>query len=1187
MKKSRVLSLVLAAALTISSVASVPATSDAAKKPKLNKKKLTMIKGKTYKLKVKNGNKKAKVTWKTSKKSVVKIAKKNGKGKTAYASIKALKKGKATITASYKLGKKKAIKLKCNVTVKLATPAAPTPVVTDPVAPVATTPAAPAVTTPAATDVATKPTKTPKPPKTPKPSPTIKPSAAPVDGIDVTQDCLDILQYSVLDLAEGITATTNDDGSVTLDFTGTSYKGARWYFGKETDEVDPETGKKKVVQTPLDLSNYTYVVVEGDNQAGLSLDDEGKCHDLSTQFLDASDVADHGGLLEINTQANFGFPCKFDLDGTRVNVAAYEIYSLGDAASTKAGPITVRSVKAYKDKATYDKMMADAGATPEPTKAPEPTPDASNSYTVDLTDESVVTVDSYFTPVFKDGAVTITAPDTSQGHDVVIKLSENEINKKYTKVKIDYEVESGTFNYKYLAQDASKRPSDWGGYDWAYGDSKYDLAKGQTTKTVTFRTDAVPVSELAIFNVNSAGKMTIKSICFFEPKDAPQPTDDPQVTEAPQPTDDPQVTDAPQPTDDPQVTDAPQPTDDPQVTEAPVNPGYEVNLAGTKNYNTDGSVAYENGVLTATGVKGILIPIVGTFAKDDKVSVTVEGESSGAVRSWLVKESGNNDQLSTAVVNPITLGQAYELTFGEDFENPYLHIKVPAWDSPALDNLTITNVVITKIVPATPSPAPTAEPTATPEPTEVPISIEPTQTTVPVDESIYVRLAADNVAFTDFQNSEVYEDGKAHVELGYIYGGYGVCYYINDDKGAVNLSDYDSVVFDITSEGEYPITIETLTNIVEGDYWANANAGDKKANTTYRSLVVGANQITLDFNGDAQGVFVKFNPPQGCDYKARITINSIKLVKTGAAEVDVFTVPDEAETITVTGLPGIDASTDEKIALEDLDGFVDDYADMHETLSNMMDKTGGEVSKFVGNKEVVYTPSEAGKGDITVGDKEGTIEITEDGNVITADVTLGEDSYVVSVDSANSGKVNITKGDEEGYSIDVAESSDGYVVSYVTADGKTVTFKKNASGYSIVSSGDVTVGYNKKAPVVTAVDLSDSSTWRKENGDPSVVFEGGVLDCTFGGFQGLIVNAPNDGNTYTTVKMTYDMPDKQDVNEDVNFYLNAKGSEEGKLVVGTDSVAEYSLAEGITSIKLFNFGGTVDVAIKSIEFIAE
>lgn len=60
----------------------------AAKKVKLNKAKISLKEGASYKIKLKNGNKRAKVTWESDKKKVVKITKKSAKGKTAYAKVK-------------------------------------------------------------------------------------------------------------------------------------------------------------------------------------------------------------------------------------------------------------------------------------------------------------------------------------------------------------------------------------------------------------------------------------------------------------------------------------------------------------------------------------------------------------------------------------------------------------------------------------------------------------------------------------------------------------------------------------------------------------------------------------------------------------------------------------------------------------------------------------------------------------------------------------------------------------------------------------------------------------------------------------------------------------------------------------------------------------------------------------------
>lgn len=86
----------------------VLAKTTAKKKIKLNKKKATMRVGKTLKLKLKNAKAK-KVKWKSSNKKVATVSKKGV--------VKALKKGKVTITAKYK-GKKYKCKIKINKTVK-------------------------------------------------------------------------------------------------------------------------------------------------------------------------------------------------------------------------------------------------------------------------------------------------------------------------------------------------------------------------------------------------------------------------------------------------------------------------------------------------------------------------------------------------------------------------------------------------------------------------------------------------------------------------------------------------------------------------------------------------------------------------------------------------------------------------------------------------------------------------------------------------------------------------------------------------------------------------------------------------------------------------------------------------------------------------------------------------------------
>ncbi|MCI8306621.1 MAG: hypothetical protein HFH14_01100 [Lachnospiraceae bacterium] len=127
-KIKKCVSLLCAASLVIGMFFCNPADAAAAKKVKLSKKKVTVTVGGTYKLNLKNGVKKAKVTWKSGNKKIVKIIKKSAKGKKAYAKIKGLKTGKANINAVYKVGKKKQ-KLTCRVTVKKNKKKTQTPVI--------------------------------------------------------------------------------------------------------------------------------------------------------------------------------------------------------------------------------------------------------------------------------------------------------------------------------------------------------------------------------------------------------------------------------------------------------------------------------------------------------------------------------------------------------------------------------------------------------------------------------------------------------------------------------------------------------------------------------------------------------------------------------------------------------------------------------------------------------------------------------------------------------------------------------------------------------------------------------------------------------------------------------------------------------------------------------------------------
>lgn len=163
MKKKICTPLLLVAMLaTVLSGAGQNAQIQAAKKPLLNKKKLSICVGETAKVSVKNAKKKSKTTWKTSNKKVLKIVKKKTKS-NPYAVVKGVKKGKASLTAVYKAGKTSR-KLKCNVTItakkaqknkNTSTPLVPNKPTATPIAKPVITPTATPTATPTPTWVTT------------------------------------------------------------------------------------------------------------------------------------------------------------------------------------------------------------------------------------------------------------------------------------------------------------------------------------------------------------------------------------------------------------------------------------------------------------------------------------------------------------------------------------------------------------------------------------------------------------------------------------------------------------------------------------------------------------------------------------------------------------------------------------------------------------------------------------------------------------------------------------------------------------------------------------------------------------------------------------------------------------------------------------------------------------------------
>ena len=178
-KKGLAIALTLAMVISLLPLASFD--SYAAKKPKISKKKITLVVGQKKKLKIKHKPKGVKVKWKSKNKKIAKVSK---KGK-----VKALRPGKTKIIA--KVGKKK---YKCKVTVKAKGTVVPTKKVEPTAAPPATK--APVPTTkevePTVAPTTAKPTQAPTqgptqattqaPTAAPTQAPTQAPTAAPTQA---------------------------------------------------------------------------------------------------------------------------------------------------------------------------------------------------------------------------------------------------------------------------------------------------------------------------------------------------------------------------------------------------------------------------------------------------------------------------------------------------------------------------------------------------------------------------------------------------------------------------------------------------------------------------------------------------------------------------------------------------------------------------------------------------------------------------------------------------------------------------------------------------------------------------------------------------------------------------------------------------------------------------------------------
>ena len=610
------------------------------KKPSL-KKKISVTVGKKATVKLKNSKKNAKISWKTSNKSVVKILKKKTvkKGKKARAVVKGVSVGKAKITAVYKLGKKKT-KLKCTVTV--TDDGTPNGTPTSPVVAPTNNPD----TTPAATDKAQDATDAPKTdaPKTEAP-PTIKPTDAP-DRPTVTNDpyaselVVPMTKANQAFAAEE--AVYNEDGTVSVALSpADSGHGICFYFNTEKLSVD--------------LTDYKELVISYDSTDAYEMAISLKEYIPDTAAESYWDGADSSkcpivGSEQYTTFSKGSGEYRLDISSIKETAGGvfikYNTYNAGDAASLPNAEMTIKSIKLIKDPATVSTQPPateepgpdtspepDTSAEPGTTKEPSVTEDPYADLKVNISKANEAFLDTNGTAEYnEDGTVKVSLNKDNSGMGICFYLNDAHASvdlSQYKSLEITYETEKA---YDMAVSMKGEIPAGAATDYWAGADSsKCPIVGGEKYTTFSkgageYSLDISSIKDAAqgvFIKYNTYNKedesdqlaeITIKSITLVR-----------DVTVAPPTT---------EPTKDPEATEAP--TEAPTVTKVEVdNNGavvyvgktlqFTATVSGTGNYSKDVTWSVE------PAVDGVSISTSGnlTVGKDvpDGTPVTVKAVS--------------------------------------------------------------------------------------------------------------------------------------------------------------------------------------------------------------------------------------------------------------------------------------------------------------------------------------------------------------------------------------------------------------------------------------------------------------------------------------------------------------------------------------------------------------------------------
>ena len=561
--------IILAVAMVITAAPSNSA--EAAKKPKLSKKKVSIKVGDTVKIKVKNAKKAAKVKWKaTGKKKIVKLSKKVKKGKKASVNVTGVGTGKAKVKAIYKIGKKKKV-LKCKVTVAasdapIVNTAAPTQgaSVAPSGGPEPSSPATPKVTPTA------RPTRTPTAVPTPSPTPLAIEKEYKFDKV-TNGIAFDVAAYesisgtgaydsklggvaindtSATDVSQGTwtlpagAPTINLGDTVTFRVQGYNFgtSGFRFWIGTGMSGCCTPILLSNEIDENLAVGEYPEVITDADgntltmNQMALNVDPETKAFDVTFKFKAGTSQNDTEGACP-------NFTIKYIMDGDT------------------AGYINGLVIK--------DIYYINEGGAPIATKEPAPTGDP-NVPGIDL---------SGTVPLYGAGSVAVNADGSVTGTDVNGLLVPIGVQiPAGKKVNVTVYGEADATARFWLSDGSNKRWSDIVNpmnFAQTYTFTAANLEEAEGTYS-----DHIQIKGTSYDTIFSS--ITITKVVVVDPDAVPTaaPATEAPATEAPEATEAP-ATEAPEATEAP-ATEAPEATEVPSelpTTEAPATEAPSANLA--------------------------------------------------------------------------------------------------------------------------------------------------------------------------------------------------------------------------------------------------------------------------------------------------------------------------------------------------------------------------------------------------------------------------------------------------------------------------------------------------------------------------------------------------------------------------------------------------------------------------------